>query len=626
MSHYNIKGNIFKGCIMEGVKDGVIDPKENKYNIEDTYEGEIKDGVIHGKGLLTNVIKIGKIIRTYIYEGDFKNGLKHGKGIGTYYGNRYEGNWEKGQESGKGIKTYKNGDRYEGDFKNDNLYGKGIYTYLQGYIYNGDYVYNEMNGKCIIQYPNGERFEGEFIKNIKSEGTMYYPNGDRYEGEFTKNNCLDLYRHGKGSFFSNGKKIEGIWDNDSLVGQQISNEKTSLSPYVTNQQQSPICVIYSIVRVIMNTIKKFITFDKTKYCNYYNDDLINIYLKNPELFVTLKCTESAKKEFILFCYFYFLFKKEVYNLRMIQNVINDFFNKRIVYPFLNEKMTKIIKGIVDPLYKKIHSSQFYVKKCFLDDFQGLLDKGFYILFTVSEFNSIVTKSVDLLPQMKLTSMTDSVHAIVLRSHFYDKKLKEEVFSFVNSHGTVNMILNIPYSFLKNNSSYIDAYYINRVLYESKIPNIKKILCPDGKEPHPEHPTNKNRCLSICKSGTKRSKDTFRCVKNSSSPKKSKPVVKSPKKILCPDGKEPHPEHPTNKNRCLSICKPGTKRSTDTFRCVKNSNSPKKSKPVVSSPKKNLCPDGKEPHPEHPTNKNRCLSICKPGTKRSTDTFRCVKNK
>jgi hypothetical protein len=211
----------------------------------------------------------------------------------------------------------------------------------------------------------------------------------------------------------------------------------------------------------MNTIKKFITFDKTK-CDYYNNDHILSFLKNPiKTLSVMHCTELAKNEFILFCYIYYLFIKGVYGQRMIQPVINEFFNKRIVEHFLNHEMTKKVSEIVKPFYKEIHLSNFYLKRCYVEKFTQILDKGFYILITIYEFSNIVTKDVISLSQMLLTT-ENGKHAIILRSHVYNEELKEEVFSFVNSHGTTNMIVEMPYSFLKNNSKYIEAYYINRV--------------------------------------------------------------------------------------------------------------------------------------------------------------------
>ena len=45
------------------------------------------------------------------YEGEWKDGMMHGKGVLTDLdGNKYEGEWEKGEMHGTGKMTYKNGD------------------------------------------------------------------------------------------------------------------------------------------------------------------------------------------------------------------------------------------------------------------------------------------------------------------------------------------------------------------------------------------------------------------------------------------------------------------------------------------------------------------------------------
>ena len=67
------------------------------------------------------------------YEGEWKNDLKHGNGIMNYKNGekfyfskdkfeeieKYDGYWEKNKKNGKGIIYFKNGDKLESNFNKD---------------------------------------------------------------------------------------------------------------------------------------------------------------------------------------------------------------------------------------------------------------------------------------------------------------------------------------------------------------------------------------------------------------------------------------------------------------------------------------------------------------------------
>ena len=110
------------------------------------YEGEWKDGQMHGKGTL----RISRIFRRYMglglvafgwrlidqgeYVGEWKNGKEHGKGIRFFRdglmnndNGRYEGEWKNGLEHGHGTKTWPDGRKYTGEFKCARWHGQGTY-------------------------------------------------------------------------------------------------------------------------------------------------------------------------------------------------------------------------------------------------------------------------------------------------------------------------------------------------------------------------------------------------------------------------------------------------------------------------------------------------------------------
>jgi hypothetical protein len=48
------------------------------------------------------------------YEGEFKDGKMHGKGTLNFAdGKKYTGDWIEGKKTGRGVFTWRNGDRYE---------------------------------------------------------------------------------------------------------------------------------------------------------------------------------------------------------------------------------------------------------------------------------------------------------------------------------------------------------------------------------------------------------------------------------------------------------------------------------------------------------------------------------
>lgn len=70
--------------------------------ISDTYEGDCKKGLAHGKG---------KASGKDTYQGRFKKGYPHGKGTYTWNtGEVYTGEWRQGLKHGEGSMVYKIGD------------------------------------------------------------------------------------------------------------------------------------------------------------------------------------------------------------------------------------------------------------------------------------------------------------------------------------------------------------------------------------------------------------------------------------------------------------------------------------------------------------------------------------
>jgi len=99
------------------------------YQNLDVYEGEWRDGLRHGQGILYDANGNMR------YEGEWQHGRRHGKGT-SYHENgnmEYEGTWENGQPHGQGTSYDENGNmRYKGGWKNGEPHGKGITYYENG--------------------------------------------------------------------------------------------------------------------------------------------------------------------------------------------------------------------------------------------------------------------------------------------------------------------------------------------------------------------------------------------------------------------------------------------------------------------------------------------------------------
>lgn len=192
-------------CYKGEFKNGLMDGKGNYVGSDGSkYEGDYKDGILDGKGIL--VFANGDR-----YEGEFKNGLFNGRGVSfNANGDKYEGEFINGRFDGKGVFNNKAGVKYEGNFKDGYFEGSGILIYSSGDKYTGEFKANEFCGTGSLLYANGDLIIGEFKRgNIEDKGILIYANGTKYEGGF-KSGRPD----GKGRIiYTNGVKYEGEFKN-----------------------------------------------------------------------------------------------------------------------------------------------------------------------------------------------------------------------------------------------------------------------------------------------------------------------------------------------------------------------------------------------------------------------------
>ena len=217
-----------------------------RYSNGSGYDGEIKDGIKHGRGKMI-------YISGDIYEGEWNDGLRNGNGVFIEKnGSIYDGQWKDSSREGIGKQTYFDGSIYKGEFKDDQKNGRGKYTWPDGEVYEGEFNDNKFNGKGKLTSSNGNIYEGEWKDGNKhGQGVRYYPNECGYMvGEFI--NDLEEGRH---TYFScNGKIIKYYYFNH---GKTFTFEN-DIDKYIISEQ-------------IGDTSNKFITI----FINLHGSDVIN---------------------------------------------------------------------------------------------------------------------------------------------------------------------------------------------------------------------------------------------------------------------------------------------------------------------------------------------------------------
>jgi hypothetical protein len=97
------------------------------------------------------------------YEGELNNGLRHGKGLYKYSSNdpfvQYEGVFVEDEYGGMGELIFKNKSKYVGDFKSNLFHGQGEYT-TADFIYVGEFKMGRIEGRGIMKFKNGEYYDG----------------------------------------------------------------------------------------------------------------------------------------------------------------------------------------------------------------------------------------------------------------------------------------------------------------------------------------------------------------------------------------------------------------------------------------------------------------------------------
>jgi len=118
------------------------------------------------------------------YNGQIKDGLFHGRGTLVYVGNeRYEGEWIYGKREGQGRFTYADGAVFEGAWQEDRIHGQGIAVFASGNRYEGSWENGRIHGYGTLTYSNKDQYDGDWHDGkMHGRGTYRYAEGDVYQG------------------------------------------------------------------------------------------------------------------------------------------------------------------------------------------------------------------------------------------------------------------------------------------------------------------------------------------------------------------------------------------------------------------------------------------------------------
>lgn len=169
----------------------------------DHYEGEMRDGKAHGRGIVVTADG-GR------YDGEWREGNEHGRGTWAgANGDRYDGEWRDGKPHGRGTWTWASGDRYDGEWRDDERHGRGTFVRANGDRYDGEYRDSQQHGRGTHVWANGDRYDGE-VSNGKPQGrgTWTAADGNRYDGEWREGLADGI---GAFRFAGSDETYSGLW-------------------------------------------------------------------------------------------------------------------------------------------------------------------------------------------------------------------------------------------------------------------------------------------------------------------------------------------------------------------------------------------------------------------------------
>ncbi|XP_030614260.1 alsin-like isoform X3 [Archocentrus centrarchus] len=228
-------GRLYKGNFKNGLEDGygecVIPNK--LLNKADTYQGQWREGKIHGFGKY-------KYASGEVYEGCFCDGQRHGYGmlssgkLAKTSSSVFIGQWVHDTKTGYGVyDDITRGEKYMGMWLDDQRYGNAVVITQHGVYFEGTFRENKMSGPGLLVSDDDTIFHGEFSDDwtISGKGVLSMPNGDSLDGQFSGE-------------WSSGLKVVGTYTKPG-TDEPMSKERNGLNrldKYAVPADQRWICV------------------------------------------------------------------------------------------------------------------------------------------------------------------------------------------------------------------------------------------------------------------------------------------------------------------------------------------------------------------------------------------------
>ncbi|XP_047192844.1 ankyrin repeat and MYND domain-containing protein 1 isoform X2 [Scophthalmus maximus] len=109
------------------------------------------------------------------------------------HGDTYEGDVEDGLKHGRGKFTWSNGEYYEGSFYKQYRHGDGVYCWPTGHKFTGKFYLNRREGYGLHLFPDGATFQGLYHVGLRlGPGVVTYPDGSQDVGLWVGNRLLRL--------------------------------------------------------------------------------------------------------------------------------------------------------------------------------------------------------------------------------------------------------------------------------------------------------------------------------------------------------------------------------------------------------------------------------------------------
>lgn len=259
------------------------------------------------------------------------------------------------------------------------------------------------------------------------------------------------------------------------------------STYIVNQEQTPTCLLWSMTRMIMNTIKKYIQFSSIDYCPTYTSSMIEEFLTNP---TELDCSKEAQHEFILFCYIYQFITADTFETFTIQLLTNQthvsfyHIHLRIVVEYILHVFAyRTVSRSFIPKYIELVEEKSSIKNELQQHIKNnnyitiSLQGGLYQFIRDANRNYQTDGNIDHIINLRNifygTRRADTGHAIVIRNWetIVYKEEQVDVLVCVNSHGQKDKDIFIPWNMVWTNKKFIACRYIQdvpKVTYQTEI--------------------------------------------------------------------------------------------------------------------------------------------------------------